>query len=222
MRKLGTAARRSLTRAADNYKATLGQPTQTYLTSRGFRPEDWERFSLGEVVDPEPGHEHLTGRLCIPYYTTSGVVDLKFRCIKHDNCKSVDCVKYLGLDGLGQDEGGIPKAWLYNAMATLDAESLVAIAEGELDAVAVECMANIPAVGVPGGTLWSKCKHWRRVFDGLRALVIADGDKAGLVSAKAIAASLPDAQVVRMPDGYDANSFLAEFGAEAFYERCGL
>lgn len=198
------------------------------MTGRGLG-DDPERMSypaqewkLGEVVDPEPGHEHLVGRLSIPYATTSGVVDIKFRCVKHADCKARNCVKYLGLDGTAQDEQGLPRAWLFNAKSVLDAADMVVITEGELDAIAVEVIADIPAVGVPGSTIWPKCKHWVRVFDGLKVLVLADGDKAGVIAAKAIASSLPEAQVIRMPDGHDANSYLVEHGAEAFYERCGL
>lgn len=222
MRKLANGVRQSLETAAQTYAESLGTACKAYLTGRGFTDVAISVGRLGEVVTPEPGHEHFVGRLCIPYLTTSGVVDLKFRCIKHTDCKQHDCVKYLGLDGSAQDDSGLPRVWLYNAQTTITAKDLVVITEGELDALAVETIADVPAVGVPGSTLWAKCRHWRRVFDGLRVLVVADGDKAGVLAAKAIASSLPDARVVRMPDGEDANSFLLALGPQAFYDRCGI
>jgi hypothetical protein len=222
VRKLGTAQRQSLEAATAKYATNLHLASD-YLTGRGFTDlEKLRRFRLGVVVDPEPGHETYRGRLAIPYLTVAGPVDIKFRCIRHANCKTAGCVKYLGLDGAGRQDGKRPKVWLYNAQAVLDDADVIVITEGELDAVAVETIANLPAAGQPGSTVWKMCPHWPRIFDGHRAIVVADGDDAGLAGAREVAATLDDALVVAMPPGEDTNSFLAKSGPDAFYERLGL
>lgn len=222
MRKLGTAQRQLLESATAKYEPNLDL-ARDYLTGRGLDVDALRKFRLGVVEDPEPGHEDFVGRLSIPYLTPNGPVDLKFRCMRHADCKAVGCLKYLGLDlSAEKDKEGRPKSWLYNAPAVLEDTDVLVLTEGEIDALAVETVANLPAVGQPGGTLWAKCKHWPRVFDGIRVVVLADGDKAGLAAAKAVAMTMDDVQIVRMPRGEDANSFLAKFGAEAFYERLGL
>ena len=44
------------TKAADNYHANLaGSPAEVYLQKRGIL-DGAERFQLGYVVDPAPGH----------------------------------------------------------------------------------------------------------------------------------------------------------------------
>jgi Toprim-like len=182
-----------------------------------------ERFRIGVVVEPEPGHEHLKGWMCIPYLTVSGPVHLKFRCLENHRCKDHGHPKYMGpASDAGRVEKGAPKAWLFNAQAVLTAEDWIVITEGELDAVAVETLADMPAVAQPGSTIWAKVPYWPRVFDGLKPIVLADGDRAGREAAQQVAASLWDARVVQMPEGEDANSFLVTYGVDEFYRRLGV
>ena len=49
---------------------------------------------FGVVEEPEIGHEAFIGRLCIPYITKSGVVDLRFRSLN----PAVE-PKYMGMTG---------------------------------------------------------------------------------------------------------------------------
>lgn len=215
MRKLGTELRESLEAATALYETELfSHPSGIdYLAGRGIGHAA-KRYRLGFVADPMPGHEAMKGRLSIPYLTASGVVDIKFRCVEHADCKAAHCPKYLGVEGGG--------GWLYNARAVLAAQEHVVITEGEFDAMAVSALAGIPAVGYPGTSTWQKSKHWPRVFAGLDVVVVADGDKPGLDAAKLVAKSIEGARVVAMPDGEDANSFLVQRGPDEFRERLGL
>jgi DNA primase len=220
VRKLEPKQRQFLETATATYQeaAEIGtSPYSTraweYLLSRGFDVAGRARYRLGVVDDPLPGHEQMQGRIVIPYLTPTGVVDLKFRCIEHDDCKANGCIKYLCADGGGN--------WLYNARAVLAADDTVVLTEGEFDAMAAG-LAGVPAVGYPGTDTWSKNGHWPRVFAGLEVVVVADGDKAGVAAAKTVAKSLELGRVVRMPAGEDPNSALLRHGAEWFREKLGL
>ncbi len=155
------------------------------------------------------------GRLCIPYITPTGVVQLKFRCIEDHSCKETHKdTKYIGISGVG--------VHMFNTRAFLIDSPIIAVTEGEIDALTVQAVAKIPAVGFPGTQ--SMKGFWFRAFTGYqRVLVLADGDKPGRDAAKAIAKQLPNADVVNLPDGEDANSLLINFGGpETFQELCGL
>lgn len=220
MRRLGTELRASLEAATSTYQKALdaqwsvsSTEARNYLFDRGLDLYA-ERYRLGFVLEPQPGHEMMTGRVSIPYLTQAGVVNLKFRCIADHDCKVMKCPKYLAEDGA--------RNHLYNARAVLAARDLVVICEGEFDAMAVSAIAGVPAVGYPGTYAWQQNKHWPRVFAGLDVVVVADGDKPGADAAKAVTRSIPDARVVHMPEGEDANSYLVTSGADAFRERIGV
>lgn len=182
-----------------------------------------ERWRIGVVVDPEPGHEHLRGMMSIPYLTPAGVVDMKFRCMQNHVCKDVGHTKYMKAGGPpSAGASKVVKAWLFNAQAVLDAHDFVVLTEGELDAYAVEALADMPAVGQPGSTVWAQVPYWPRVFDQLRVFILADGDDAGVKGARVVAETLPDPVVIRMPDGFDANSFLVEFGPDELCRKLGV
>lgn len=222
MRRLGTEQREFLERATSAYQEQLNgwaslsltSHAAAYLSDRGLTPNMVVHYRLGWVREPLPSHEMMTGRISIPYLTPSGVVDMKFRCIAHDDCQAAKCPKYLYVEGGGNR--------LYNGRAVLAANDTVVLCEGEFDAMAVSALTNVPAVGYPGTNAWSKGKHYPRVFAGLDVVVVADGDDAGVKAAKVVAKSLPDSRVVVMPDGEDANSMLLKEGPEAFRDRIGV
>jgi len=219
--KLGTEQKRSLAKAVAAYQANA-HLAKSYWTGRGLPEDAMLRFRIGVVDEPEPGHEHLHGWLCIPYLTVSGPVHLKFRCIQDHKCKDHGHPKYMGPVPESGKQEKTPKAWLFNAQAVLTANDWIVITEGELDAIAVESLADMPAVAQPGSTIWSKVPYWPRVFDGLKPLVLADGDQAGRAAAQQVASTLFDARIVQMPEGEDANSFLVQHGRDEFYRRLGV
>jgi hypothetical protein len=166
------------------------------------------------VVDDHP-QEYLIGRLSIPYMTMTGMLGIKYRCMREHDCKTEKCPKYL------YDDGEEPR--LYNAGATLRNAPFIFVTEGELDTVAVQTFTGFPAVAVPGADMWARNKYWARCLAPFPLVIVpADGDKAGKALAKVIAADVPQARVVHMPTDRDANDVLAAEGAEGFLTRCDL
>lgn len=178
-----------------------------YLEGRGFTAETIASARLGVVDEPLEGDPHATGqRLSIPYLTQSGVVNLRFRCLRGHDCQETSCPKYLGFSG-------IPSR-LYGARCLVSAGSRICVTEGELDALTLHQLAY-PAVGVPGAQSWKR--HWRRLFDDFsRIYVLCDGDDAGWGFRTHILAEIPSAQAVMMPDGQDVNSMYQKEGSEYF------
>jgi hypothetical protein len=186
---------------------------EAYLMTRGIPIEAAEQFRLG-WVDEHP-MDYLIGRLSIPYMTMTGLLGIKYRCLKDHDCKATSCPKYL------YDDGESPR--LYNAGATLAQSQVIFICEGELDAIAVQSMTGFPACAVPGADMWAKHRYWARCFTPFRTVIVpADGDKAGASLGKAIAADVAQARVAHMPAGTDANDMLRDHGVEAFLDRCDV
>lgn len=166
------------------------------------------KFRLGYVDDPFHGHEMYRGMLAIPYVRWSqdhgwSVVSIRFRRIGDEGPKY-------------QTQAG-DRPRLYNTMALLKQTPIVAITEGELDAITAQ-LCGIPAVGVPGATSWKP--HFREPFLGYReVLILADGDEPGMKFAHAVSKGLHNAKVVPMPPGEDVNSLVINRGKEALLER---
>lgn len=205
--------KQSLLKATAKYELNLDLAA-SYLSSRGFSKETAVAARLGVVVDPEPGHDQMVGRLAIPYLTRAGVVDMKFRCIKHEDCKQEGCVKYLAIPGL---EG----SRLYNVNAFFEPSDYIGIAEGEFDTDILHYEVGIPAVGCPGVRRWEP--HFSRCFSGYSSvLVFADGDIEGREFAKRVASELYQATVIHMPETLDVNKVFLEEGKEGLLRRAGL
>ncbi|MEU7814079.1 toprim domain-containing protein [Pseudonocardia sp. NPDC049154] len=210
---LPSATRGLLAEATERYHEALLEDDHAldYLGARGIDLPEIYSYQLGLVVDPIPDHESMTGRIAIPYLVPrGGPVGMKFRCLRHSDCKAVECPKYLAHTGMGQR--------LYNVGALKVASDVIAITEGELDAI-VATEAGIPAVAVPGVKGWADA--WAFCFEGYRrVLVIGDGDEAGRSFAERLADHIDSARAVPMPDGHDVTSLVLEQGPEALRERC--
>lgn len=196
---------------------TNAPAAMAYLTTRGFSFSQAEeavaKFRLG-VVNDHP-QSYLIGRLSIPYMTISGMLGIKYRCLREHDCKTEGCPKYL------YDDGEEPR--LFNAGATLKSAPFIFITEGELDTIAVATFTGYPACAVPGADMWARNRYWGRCFAPFPLVILpADGDKAGKALAKVIQADVPQLRVVHMPDSRDANEVLAAEGAAGFLKRCDL
>jgi DNA primase len=143
--------------------------------------------------------------LVIPYLSRSGVVAVRFRCLEPHNCKEVGCPKYLSVRG--------DKPTLYNTEALFSAGSVIAITEGELDAVVITEYAGIPAVGIQGVSAWNDV-FARTLNDFDRVLIVGDADDAGKQMVDRLVDSVPSAVGVSLPDGLDANDVYLEYGAD--------
>jgi DNA primase len=147
------------------------------------------------------------GYLAIPYLRPAGVISIRFRCIKHH--EHAGHGKYMTVAG--------DSPHLFNTQALMKPSPVVAVTEGELDAVTAQ-LCGVPAVGVPGAHAWQP--HFRELFLGYKdVFVVTDGDSAGGQFGAAIAGQLPNAKVIPMPPGEDVNSLVVTQGPQAFTER---
>ena len=207
--KMPTKKRREfLDKATKAYAAEVDQ-VAPYLESRGILPDTAKAWKLGYVADPLPGHEDFKGRLAIPYLSPAGTLGFKFRCVDHDDCKTFDCIKYLGEPG---DQPRIFGVWNFRH----DTPTM-ALCEGELDAI-VATQVGVRAVAFPGASHW--CDWWAHLFEGYDEVVLLrDGDKAGRAMAETLMGRLPNLRAVGMPEGEDVSSLVAKLGGDALIER---
>jgi hypothetical protein len=145
--RLSKSQKELLEKAAYSYCQHI-PVAEEYLEQRGISLDEAGEALLGVVVDPLPSHEAFEGRLAIPYVTPAGVVDIRFRAM------GLEEPKYMGLPGT--------QTRLYNVNGIHDAESYIAICEGELDTIIMHYKVGIPAIGVPGANAWKK--HYNRLL----------------------------------------------------------
>lgn len=198
-------------KAAAKYAAAMTPEVAAYLKGRGIEKDAAIAAQLGVCGDPEPGHERFRGCLSIPYVLPVGVVALKFRRLEGDG------PKYDGPAGA--------TLRLYNAGVLKDGGPVLAVCEGELDAVKVQQDLGIAAVATPG-TNWQP--HWGRAMaDFDRIIVVADSDakddgsNPGLKHAKRVAKAV-EGDLVVPPAGLDATDWLLRDGVEAVAREMGL
>jgi DNA primase len=177
-----------------------------YLAGRGIDRATAHSRGLGFVENPIPGHKPATGRLAIPYITDAGVVAMSFRCIGDHRCK----------------DQGHPKYWkpksqsavLYGVQDAFSPSLDIHIAEGEMDAITLSALCQLPSLGVTGAQYWKPwwtliLKDFRRVF------VYAHGDQAGQQLSDKIQKEVGMSVIpISLPQGSDANSLYLEHGAE--------
>lgn len=200
------------TAASDQYAASyVGSPAQEYMVSRGLDSMA-ERFKIGYVVEPAPGHDdRYKGMLSIPYLTPNGTVGFKFRHIDGRE------PKYLAPAGQRQH--------MFNVQAVLDAVNYIVVVEGELDAIAAESV-GIPAVGISGSNAWRSI--YSRCFDGISKVIVCtdnddkqDGSNPGQELARKISDNVSQSIRVSLPIGQDVNSTILNQGADYFTNLVG-
>ena len=207
------AQSKSLLEAAEHYANAISDLTLGYLAGRGISEEVAARYRLGTITDPINGHDAYEGWLSIPYITALGIcVGFKFRRL--DDGKP----KYGS--PLGQ------KSHLYNVPdLTLDVATMV-ICEGELDAVILSGMCNIPAVAVPGVAAWKP--HYSKLFSGYDRIYIVgdndvkeDGSNPGAEFARRVASEVLNGQIVQLPPSMDINDVYLAQGLDAINDLVG-
>ncbi|XVU22570.1 toprim domain-containing protein [Actinoplanes sp. CA-054009] len=100
----------------------------------------------------------------------------------------------------------------YNPADLERRESFVCIAEGEWDAM-IAHQDGLPCIGIQGVNGWKP--DFRRLFTGYKAVyILADNDDKGQGGdfAEKVAATIPNARVVMMPEGHDVNSWYIQNG----------
>lgn len=195
-----------LERATLQYASHLDEAAEV-LAGRGLEMGLARSSALGVVRNPLPGHEMHEGKLCIPYLTDAGPVNLMFRCIKnHDH------------DGHGKyvREHGIPSN-LYNVQSIAQADEWIVVTEGEIDALIMK-QIGVPALAIPGVKHWKE--HWPNVFEDFsRVYLFEDGDDAGKELWNKMSHELSNVIRVTMPKGEDVNSMFLKRGAEYLIGR---
>lgn len=198
----------SLDIAAEKYAASMTREALAYLAQRGINETVAHTSQLGVCREPLPGHEHMRGRLTIPYLTPAGVVQIKARSLDGRE------PKYVGLTGM--------EPHLYNVLALHKDSDYIAVCEGELDALVMDQLVGVPAVGVPGVKTWQKW-HYRCFAGYEKVFVLVDSDEAGQGLAEKIAHDLRDqAVLIPPPDGMDLNEWVLRDGPEAIRKACGV
>lgn len=205
---------RLLLQAVTSYSAALDEPTAKYLEGRGISKQVAQAFSLGTVVNPSHGHEQFAGWLSIPYITALGL------------CAAV---KFRRLDD-GKPKYGQPlgqKTHIFNVVDTTVDSGFIAICEGELDAVVLSGICDIPAVGIPGVAAWKP--HFVKLFAGFDTVYVIgdndvkeDGTNPGAEFSKRVAQEVQNSQIVQLPPGMDINEFYLAQGPESVRELLGV
>lgn len=207
------AQSKSLMEAAESYANAISDRALGYLAGRGISETVAARYRLGTIVNPHNGHEAHEGWLSIPYITALGLcVGFKFRRLDEGKPKYGS--------PLGQ------KSHLYNvADLTLDIPTMV-ICEGELDAVILSGVCNIPAVAVPGVAAWKP--HYAKLFTGYDTIYIVgdndvkeDGTNPGAEFARRVASEVLNGQIVQLPPGMDINELYLAEGIDAIQNLVG-
>lgn len=196
----------SLESQTTRYQRNIGRASE-YLAARGITADVAVSARLGVVDEALPSDPYAAhSRLSIPYLTKSGVVEIRYRCLRDHDCAAVGCPKYLGANG------SVPR--LYGVGSIVSAGSRICITEGELDALTLHQLAY-SAVGVPGANTWKR--HWRRLFeDFTHVYIFCDGDDAGQTFRTHLLAEIPTATAVMMPHKQDVNSMFLKEGRDYF------
>jgi DNA primase len=201
--KLTYSQKKHLQEAVEKYNQNLSL-AEDYLLQRGLTLKDGNRYLLGVVTDPLPGHELYKDRLVIPYITRTGIVDIRFRSM--DNTEP----KYLGLPGASTH--------LFNVSALFRADDWIAVCEGEIDTITLDTKVGFPTIGVPGANNWKK-HYYKLLADFERIIIFADGDQAGQDFARQLAKELGTVTIISMPEGEDVNSIYVAKGADYFKSK---
>lgn len=199
MLPLSDSQREMLEEAVTSYQRAVSAEVARYLLDRGISRDAAVMFRLGYVAEPAPGHEHVRGRLAIPYLGHDDrVLSIRFRCLRPHNCKEVGCPKYLSL----VDE----PTRLFNVRAIHEAGDEIHTTEGELDAIILN-MVGLPACGWAGVNAWSP--YHRRMLAGFsRVWHWGDPDAAGSELTNKVTRALPGAKAVRLRDGDVTETYL--------------
>ena len=199
-------SKKSQERATTAYEKQLSVKAHSYLLERGLDEQAIANYRLGSVEIPEPGPEPYQGMLSIPYLTPTGSIGFKFRFL--DDHRQP---KYLVPAG--------QKPHLFNVRAFHNADSTIAICEGELDTLIMDSVVGVSSVGVAGVEMWKD--HFTRCFEGYEFIyIMADndvkenGENPGLRLANRIIDALPWARIIYLPEGEDLNSTVLKKGSE--------
>jgi len=196
-----------LQEAAHRYAEAISDEALAYLAGRGISEETAARYRLGTITDPIEGHQGYEGWISIPYFTALDMcVGFKFRRLDD-----------------GKPKYGSPigqKTHLYNVTATMSPTKNIVICEGEFDAIIMDAVVGVPAVGIPGVAAWKP--FYPKLFNGFDTVYIVgdndikeDGSNPGAEFSRRVAGEVTNSQIVQLPPGMDITDFYLANGKEA-------
>lgn len=191
--------------ASARYQQSLSEHAAEYLLeTRGLSEETVSNFRLGFVADPLPGHEHVRGKLAIPYLSPTGEVGtIRFRSIGETSGP-----KYLSM------ANDTPR--LFNVSDLELPVTGIVMTEGEFDAMIIK-QCGYPVVGVPGASAWQTV--WRRLLIQYNVVyLLHDDDDAGREMVKAISSHLDNIRPIPMDHG-DVNDYYLRNGLSGIKEK---
>jgi len=205
-RMLSQEQAKSLQEAAHHYAEAISDEALAYLAGRGISEEVAARYRLGTITDPIEGHQGYEGWISIPYFTALDLcVGFKFRRLDD-----------------GKPKYGSPvgqKTHLFNVVATMSATKSIVICEGEFDAIIMDSVVGVPAVGVPGVAAWKP--FYPKLFGGFDVVYILgdndvkeDGTNPGAEFSRRVAGEVLNSQIVQLPPGMDITDFYLVNGKE--------
>ena len=196
-----------LQEAAHRYAQAISDEALAYLAGRGISEETAARYRLGTITDPIEGHQGYEGWISIPYFTAlEYCVGFKFRRLDD-----------------GKPKYGSPigqKTHLFNVTATMSPTKNIVICEGEFDAIIMDAVVGVPAVGIPGVAAWKP--FYPKLFNGFDTVYIVgdndikeDGSNPGAEFSRRVAGEVTNSQIVQLPPGMDITDFYLANGKEA-------
>jgi DNA primase len=198
---------KSLLKAVVQYADSISDRALGYLAGRGISEEVAARYQLGTVTEPIEGHQMYEGWISIPYMTALGL------------CAGV---KFRRLDD-GKPKYGAPigqKSHLYNVTATMSATKSIVVCEGEFDAIVMDALVGVPAVGVPGVAAWKP--YYAKLFSGFDTIYVLgdndlkeDGSNPGMEFSRRVAGEVLNSQIVQLPPGMDITDYYLANGKDA-------
>lgn len=198
------------------HEAFWGSPAAPYMLGRGFKHSTIQRFRIGFVAEPAPGHHPYRGRISIPYEDGLGRErGIRYRKMPDDDHPA----KYLAT-----------KKFSHLFAVRASDYPTVYLTEGELDAMLL-WQLGYRAVGVPGAKMWQD--EYRFLFRNCEEVVICfDNDppkrdpqtgkvtNPGQQGATKVYRSLDSAGVitrmVNLPRGQDVNEAYLAMGEKQF------
>ena len=197
------------------HRALWDSPAAPYLLKRGLLHSTIERFRLGYVDKPAPGHHSYRGRLAIPYEDGMG----RERGLRYRRIDGEKDFKYLAT-----------KRFSHLFAVRAADYPVVYLTEGEIDAM-ILWQLGYRAVAVPGAQAWQD--EWKYLFRNCDEVVLCfDNDPPQRINGKVVNPgqmgqvkvyrSLESAGVVtrqaNLPRGVDINEGLLALGERGLRE----
>jgi hypothetical protein len=202
LQPLSSSQREALELATSSYQGTLSAEVEDYLSERGIQWDAAVTYRLGEVSEPQPGHNRFRGMLALPYLDKDrSPLTLRFRCTKAHNHRELHHGKYNSV------HGDVVRMFNVGAIhRATERNEDICVTEGELDAIVLE-QIGLHAVALPGATTW-QYYHARMLAGFDRVWLFTDPDDEGEALQGRMLQAMRQARAVRLTLGDVGETFL--------------